>query len=341
MTDPMNSPRNPDRPDWNHLARLWLLPLAACLLFLYILVDTIPYSTGYGWSKISLVSMAWTLWSLPDWEHGLFVPFICLFIIYTRREEILRTPVQGSLRSGGAVILFGVLLYCLGLKAETQYIGFAAVEILLAGLILWFWGWKIFGLVSFAWIFFIFTFPMPFLDGMIALPLRLIMSHTAFVLLNIFGPACIQSGTAILSAPDPTQGLKTGQIFQIDIADPCSGLHSLFALMMISAIAGYMAVKSLPWRWLIFLSSIPLAIAGNVVRILMLVWGTEHFGASFALGTDTDPSAYHLGCGYVVYLVALLLLLGLIALINSPRWAATKISLPHLAPAPDSSSSTW
>jgi exosortase len=337
----MNSPGSAERPALPDWGRVWVLPLVASFIFLYILVDHIPYAAGYGWGKVPLFSVAWALWSLPDWEHGLLVPFICIFLIYLRHEDILRAPIQGSNRSGGILIILGVLVYCLGLRAETQYIGFAAVQILLAGLILWFWGWRVFGALSFAWFFFIFTFPMPFLDGMIALPLRLIMSHTAYVILNILGPPCIQSGTAILSAPDPVSGMKMGQLFEIDIADPCSGLHSLFALMMISALAGYMAVKSLAFRWLIFFSSIPLAIAGNVVRILLLVWGTEHLGSATALGTDTDPSAYHLGCGYVVYLVALLLLLALITFINSPKFVLPKITPPEPVAREGDSSSKW
>jgi len=41
-----------------------------------------------------------------------------------------------------------------------------------------------------------------FLDSLIALPLRLIMSSFSYHLLNLIGIHCIQNGTAILSAPD-------------------------------------------------------------------------------------------------------------------------------------------
>jgi exosortase/archaeosortase family protein len=104
-----------------------------------------------------------------------------------------------------------------------------------------------------------------------------------------------------------------------------------------------MAVKSVALRWVIFFSSIPLAIAGTVIRILMLVWGTEHLGSATALGTETDPSFYHLGCGYVVYLVALLLLLALISFINSSRFNLPKISLtePPAPPRDNDASSRW
>ncbi len=316
-----------------NILKVWLLPLATITAFLGLLMGGIPYSAGYGWSKIPLGSMMWTLWAQPDWQHAMFVPLISLFLVFVQQKKIRQTPIRGSNWAAGWILL-GIFIYCIGLKAETQYFGFVAIQILLAGLILWFWGTKVFSMVSFAWVFLLFMWPMPFLDGMMALPLRLVMSHSSSTLLNLLGTPCIQSGTAVLSAPDPAAGLKLGGKFQVDIADPCSGLHSLFALMMVSTLAGYMSVKSIAARWLIFLTSIPLAIMGNVVRILLLVWATEHFGADFALGTADDPSWFHLGCGYAVYLVALILLIGLITLLNS-RWAQRTLEKFHHPSAPD------
>lgn len=303
---------------WSRAAKVWFVPLVACACFFYVLLYTIPYAPGYGWALETLGRMTRVIWKLPDWQHAAFVPYICLFLIYLRRKEILHAPIRGTMW-GGALILFGIFVYCIGLKAETEYFGFAAIQILLAGVVLWFWGFRIFAIVSFAWLFFLFTWPMPFLDGMVALPLRLVMSHTSHNVLNFLGTANVQSGTAILSAPNQAAGLLTGAKFQIDIADPCSGLHSLFALMMISALAAYVSLNNVLFRWLVFVAAIPLAIAGNVVRILLLVWGTEAFGSDFAIGTDENPTWFHMGCGYAVYVVALILLFSLIAFLNSER----------------------
>ena len=308
MTDKSGPPRM-------NIFKVWVLPILSMVLFFALLLEAIPYATGYGWNKIPLSPLIWAMWSIPDWQHAAFVPLICLLLVFIRIKKIARAPVKGSNGAAGWIAL-GIFIYCIGLKAQMQYFGFAAIQILLAGLILWFWGTKVFGLVSFAWLFLFFTWPMPFLDGVVALPLRLEMSHISCRLLNLLGMACVQSGTAVLSAPNMAEGLKLGSKFQIDIADPCSGLHSLFALMMMSALAGYIAVREPIGRICVFLASVPLAIAGNVVRILLLVGATEHFGPAF-LGTEDDPSWFHLACGYAVYLVALTLLVGLIVFFNS------------------------
>jgi exosortase len=319
---------------WPKAARVWFVPVAACACFFYILLYTIPYAPGYGWALEPLGMMMRVVWRTPDWEHAAFVPYICLFLIYLRRKDILQAPIRGNMW-GGALILFGVFVYCIGLKAETEYFGFAAVQLLLAGVTLWFWGIRVFSIVSFAWLFFFFAWPMPFLDGMVALPLRLVMSHTSHNILNFLGTANVQSGTAILSAPNLAAGLATGAKFQIDIADPCSGLHSLFALMMISALAAYVSLNNLLFRWLVFFAAIPLAIAGNVVRILLLVWGTQAFGSDFAIGTAENPTWFHMGCGYVVYAVALVLMFTLISLFNSERMRklGERLTPPPATPA--------
>jgi exosortase len=312
-----------------NISKVWLLPLAAMAAFLGLLVGGIPYATGYGWLKIPLGFLIWQMWHIPDWQYAPLVPLICLVLVFSQREKIRQAPIRGS-NWAIAWILLGILVYCIGLKAEMQYFGFLAIQILLAGLILWFWGIRVFRHLTFAWLFLLFAWPLPFLQGALGLPLRLVMSHASTTMLNLLGTPCVQSGTAVLSAANLPAGLKLGDKFQVDIADPCSGLHSLFALMMISALAGYISMNKSSLRLLVFLAAIPIAILGNVVRILLLVWGTQSFGSSFALGTEGAPSWFHTGCGYAVYLVALAFLFGFISFLNS-KWSQRQFSrLSHL-----------
>jgi exosortase len=191
------------------------------------------------------------------------------------------------------------------MRAENQYFGYAAVQILLAGVILWLWGWPVFRILLFPWAFFIFAYPMPFLDPIIAFPLRMHMSNMAGHILPAIGIPCIQSGTGLLSPADALHGIPIGARFQIDIAEPCSGIRSLFALLMFSALFGYLFLPKLWQQWVIFLSAFPLAILGNLARVVMLVIGSILFGSAFAIGTTENPSWFHEGCGFLVYGVAL------------------------------------
>ncbi len=133
-----------------------------------------------------------------------------------------------------------------------MHIGYASFQIVIAGLILWLMGLTWMGSLFYPWAFLVFLFPLTFLDNLVAFPLRMVMSEASVTVLNLVGIACIKSGTAILSAPDALSGLRAGQAFSVDVADPCSGIRSLFALMMVSALYGYFTQTQLWKRAVIF-----------------------------------------------------------------------------------------
>jgi exosortase/archaeosortase family protein len=74
---------------------------------------------------------------------------------------------------------------------------------------------------------------------------------------------------------------------------------------MFSALFAHLFVTGLWRQWIVFLSAFPLAILGNLARVVLLVIGSILFGSAFAIGTNDNPSSYHEGCGFAVYAVAM------------------------------------
>jgi exosortase len=296
----------------NHLHRWWI-PLASAAVFFLVVAFLIPYATSLYEVKKSLAGLVWALASFGntaekdaalDFTYCVFVPVISGYLVYMRWKEIEAAPVIPS-NTGMVIMLVGVFSYWFGMRAGNQYFGYLAVQLLLAGVVLWLWGWPVFRLVLFPWAFFLFTWPLPFLDPIIAFPLRMVMSTLASHLLPLIGIPTLQNGTALVSPPDVAHGLALGVRFEIDIADPCSGIRSLFALLMMSALIGYLFVPKMWQQWIIFLSAFPLAVVGNLARVVMLVLGCITFGNRFAIGTTDNPSWFHEGCGFLIYAVAL------------------------------------
>ena len=296
----------------NNLHRWWI-PLASSAIFFLVIAFLIPYSQSLYEVKKSLAGLIYALCSFGssaekdaalDFTYCLFVPVISGYLIYMRAKDLERATIAPA-NWGMWIIVLGVLCYWFGMRAGNQYFGYLAVQILLAGTVIWLWGWAVFRVVLFPWAFFVFVWPLPFLDPIIAFPLRMVMSTLASHLLPMIGIPCLQSGTALLSPPDLAHGTPVGSRFQIDIADPCSGIRSLFALLMISALIGYLFVPKIWQQWVIFLSAFPLAIVGNLARVVMLVIGSIFFGNAFAIGTMDNPSWFHEGCGFLIYGVAL------------------------------------
>jgi exosortase len=323
----------------NYLQR-WLIPFGSALLFFFLLAFVIPYSSSVWEVKRSLAGLILTMsnfgqapenYSSLDYTYCLFVPVIFGYLVYLKWKTIERAPLKGS-NLGLSLLVLGILTYWFGMRAENQYFGYAALQILLAGVILWLWGWAVFRILLFPWAFFLFAWPLPFLDPIIAFPLRMVMSTMASHLLPLIGIPCIQNGTALFSPSDALHNIPLGSRFQIDIADPCSGIRSLFALLMFSALFGYLFLPRLWQQWVVFLSAFPLAILGNLARVMMLVLGSIFFGSAFAIGTEDHPSWFHEACGFLIYVVALGAEIGLASLLTRKWNPPTDVSeTEHIA----------
>jgi exosortase len=156
-------------------------------------------------------------------------------------------------------------------------------------------------LLLFPCAYLIFCVPLNFLDS-ITFPLRILATIISTATLNGLGIAAERSGSAIYS-------VAAGG-FSFDVADPCSGLRSLLAMTALTAVYAYITQRTLVRKWLLFLASIPLAIVGNIARITTVALVAEAFGQKLALGL------YHDYSGYVVFSVAIGLMVGIGSLLN-------------------------
>jgi len=299
-------------------SRLPLYLCAGVIVLLTGLLLSLQYSYGIGTTTYSLGSFIWNNWrENEDMGHGfLVVPAVLFLISHNRARLLTLTPQAGW---GGLVMLVGgLLLFWAGNQADVTFVGLVSIMIVLAGAVWWLLGWEFLRELAFPIAFLIFAIPLPGLDMLIALPLRFLMSKFSVLLLNMMGIPVILSGTGILSAPDPVLHLAAGQRFAVDVANPCSGIRSLFALMMVGALFAHFTLKGAWRQWALFLSTLPLAVAGNLARILMLTVGTIAFGSDFALGKHplTEPSWFHMVAGYLVFIVALLGMMGVGSLLN-------------------------
>ena len=286
----------------------WWVPLAAIATLLAVLLLLFPFNSGDSSLNAPLGFALWAIWTGTgldtDQDHSycLLVPLMVGYVLWEKRAELSRAAGRGT-NAGLLWIVLGLVAFWLGARAGKQYLGFIGIQLLLYGLITWFWGGAMFRKLLFAWLILIFAWPLPILDTAVAFPLRMIVSTSAHHVLSLIGIANLQSGTALVSAP--TAAAAIGSRFQIDVADPCSGLHSLLPFMMFSSFYCYFFLPKSWQKWTVFLSTFFFAIAGNIFRIVTLVTGCLLWGSTFALGTDDNPSAYHEGCGFAVFVVGL------------------------------------
>ena len=238
-----------------------------------------------------------------DYSHGWIIPLVSLGVIWYKRKELLAAPK--SVNSLGLAVIVGALvLHWIGAKMVQTRLSLGALILLLWGIPFYAWGWPTAKLLIFPCAYLVFAIPLNFLD-VISFPLRLFATVTATGFLNGIGIETMRRGSAIYSS--------AGGGFSFDVADPCSGLRSLLAMTALTAVYAYVTQKTFWRKWILFAASIPLAIIGNVARITTVALVAEAFGERLALGI------YHDYSGFVVFGVAIGLMIGLGGLLNANR----------------------
>ena len=248
---------------------------------------------------------------MEDLSYGWYVPVFSLYVLWRERGEIVKSlgaPSAAALPLLGFALLAG-FLGARGSQLRLEIVGFALT---LLALVWTFYGRAAMRRTAFPILFLFFCMPLhSFLDA-VTIHLRLFAVSTAYIIMKIFGVEVVRTGTMLA---DPAGA------FAIDVAAPCSGLRSLFAMMALTA--GYTYFNQPTWtrRAIHFALSIPIAIVGNVVRIFSIVLVAAWCSPDFATGF------YHDYSGYIVFAVAIALMVatsGLITAIAERRGEAAK-----------------
>lgn len=311
-------------------------------------LDNRWYALGGGVLALAILYLAWPFqhwnfetrssvlggWfrsaiSQEEWQFCLLVPFLTGFLIYLQRAKLRTLPLEGDWR-GLALILPGLGFYWMGYKVDTGYLGFLSAHLFLGGLIVLVGGRAWARVLFTPWLLLTFMWPMFPLEEMLASPLRLITANVAAKFLNLVGVGTVSEGTSLFSAADAASGLARGDRFRLNVEAPCSGIRSLFSLLMIALFYGSMALRQPKQRLILFLSAVPLAMLGNFVRMILLALGSMWFGSEFAVGRNIDGhqemSGFHSLAGYAVFAVALGGMFAVCSYFEGRHWKKVKKS---------------
>ena len=284
------------------------------LTVLSLVILFLPYAAGYGSARMTLGRWLAIYWADPTWQHGALAPLIAGFLVWRQRSSLTGLEPR-PMWTGLGLSAFALFIFWIGYRGNFYYLGFGSLQLLVASAVLWTWGWEHFKRVSFAWFVLGFAWPYLFLEETLAFKLRFIMVRTTSAFLNFSGVATLQDGTTLLSAA--TSAREQGAWFRLDVDGPCSGMRSLFALMLVSALYGYFRQRTFWRRGLIFALSLPLAVLANMLRILLLIATSIVFGQNFAVGKGEEfTSSFHFIAGIATFIVALAGMKGVEELLN-------------------------
>lgn len=269
----------PLRSKWDLTAAL---PLAVGLLALYL-----P----------TFLELSRTIWRSEEQGHGPLILAVSLWIFWQKRHEFVQAADRSRAAAGGWVLIaLALLLYVFGRSQQILLFEVGSQIPLLVGTIAALSGWRAVRVVAFPLLFLVFMVPLPaaVIDSLTA-PLKQAVSVVAENVLYWVGYPIARSGVV----------LSIGQ-YQLLVADACSGLNSLFSLSALGLLYLYLTQHASRWRNVVLLLSVvPIAFLANVVRVMILVLVTYHFG------DEAGQGFIHGAAGMVLFVIALVMLFAL------------------------------
>ncbi len=242
----------------------------------------------------------WTTWTTNDnYSHGPLVPLTSLALVWLRRDKLRALAVQPDGR-GLWLVALGCLMQVVGIRADLFALQSWSLIAMLFGLSLAFFGRPVTHMLA---------FPIGYLGFMLTFP-PVVMNTLNFALkqLAVNGAAV---GAKLLGVTMERDGMqlyfRTGEL---TVENPCSGLRSLLALLATGTLFAYFQRGGAWRRAAVLVAAVPIALLGNMARLLLLFVAADRMSVDWATGHFHDVT------GYVMYAVALGLLVGLRALLT-------------------------
>lgn len=235
-----------------------------------------------------------TLWQVDDYAHGPIILALIGWIFWQRRNALLDAAEDVARAPGYILLSIGALIYALGRSQDIILFEVGSLLPVLAGVILITRGWAAVRALWFPLLFIAFLIPLPglFVDALTT-PLKQSISAIAESLLYVAGYPIARNGVVLMVGS-----------YQLLVADACSGLNSMFSLSALGLMYLYlMKYRSRLHIGLVLASILPIAFCANIVRVMILVLITYHFGDEVGQGMA------HGFAGMTLFTIALVMLL--------------------------------
>jgi len=224
----------------------------------------------------------------PTYSHGFLVPPIALFLVWQERDRLSDAPSRPS-ALGLVLIAVSLGLYVVGSLGAELFVTRVSLIGVVAGTVLYVFGWNHLRLVAFPLAFLVFMIPLPaIVFDRATVSLQLVASRMGEDLLRAADVPVLRDGN-ILTLPTIT----------LEVNDACSGIRSLMALLSVAALVGHFSEGARWKRASLAFAALPIAIGLNGVRIAATGLAASQFGPAAASG------AIHTASGWLVFVLAL------------------------------------
>ena len=222
-------------------------------------------------------------WDNPNYSHGYLVVPIALVILWLRRKELLAAPVRPNPLGWVAFVLLLVLRY-ICFERNDIWLEAALIPLVATALTLALGGWRVLWAALPALAFLLFLLPLPgSVNEILAAPLQRLATIGSTFLLQIMGLPVLAEGNVIIIGSD-----------RLEVARACNGLSMLSSFVTLITATVLTVARDRPiWeRVVLLLSTIPIALVANIIRIAATAWAYYLFGAEFGEKIAHDTAGW-------------------------------------------------
>ena len=265
---------------------MWLRanPAMAALWAVFVVAITVFYGVVPLYYNHTVTAFRWAYGSWnPEthYEHGPLVPVIALGLVWFALPQLrVQRPAPSNL--GLVPLILGLLLFVLSARTLQPRLALAALPLIILGVVLYLYGRRIARILLFPIFCLLFMIAMPGVDQA-TVRLQLFAAKAAQVICSFLGLKLVAVG-ASLHAVD--------QSFSFEIAEGCSGINSLMAITLMTAVFAHLTQDRLWKKLILFAGSAPVAIIGNIARLVSIMVMARLFGQKIAGGWFHDISPY-------------------------------------------------
>ena len=264
------------------------LIIAACIMYFHTFL--------YMWDK-------WD--EEAQYSLGFLVPIVCFYFVWQKWQTAAKA-IRKSSFWGLIMIVFSLIMHLGGTILDVSGPSALSIIIFVAGCCLYLSGAELLKIMSFPIAYGLFMIPLP--GGVIdrvGLPLQIFASKTTEHILMHLAPNVTRSGIQLS---------VNGHYFEV--AQACSGLSSLIALLCVGAVFAYLTRLSNKLKWVLFACSLPIAVAANIIRITSIALLGNYYDWGIAMGFYHHWGPYPL---FFFAIVMLFIINGVLEWISSRR----------------------
>jgi exosortase len=289
-------------PTLSRVATAWLLLAVPC-----------------AWLYAPVVSKLVHDWSHDEnYSHGFLIVPLAAWFAWQRRHRLADAAARPS-GLGLGLIAVALTLIIVGQLGAELFLTRVSLILLLAGAVLWLHGREHLRILVFPLLFLVLMVPLPaIVFNQIAFPLQLVASRIGAAGIQACAVPVLREGNVIVLADT-----------SLEVAEACSGIRSLVSLLTLGILVGYFTDPRLWVRWAIAIAVIPIAIVANAARVTGTGVLAHYYGAEAAHGF------FHTFSGWLVFVVAFLLLVGVARVLSRiPSRAGTVPLSPPIGARP-------